>query len=130
MAVWKCVKQEGTVYSSGRRSGMKTKKLASVLALLASLFFSGMAFAQTDPGVRSSTGVNAGKPFASVTANSNDLAFFQTGLGQFNEHQTVTGNTPGLGPRFNLYSCGTCHSQPTTGETSPPLNPHTHSIAN
>ncbi len=109
---------------------MKTKKLASVLALLAALFFPGMAFAQTDPGVRSNTGVNAGQPFASVTANSNDLAFFQTGLGQFNEHQTVTGNNPGLGPRFNLDSCGTCHSQPATGGTSPALNPQSQVIAN
>src|SRR5260370_3217477 len=130
MAVWKCVKKEGTVYLSGRRSGMKTKKLASVLALLASLFFSGTAFAQTDPGVRSNTGVNAGQPFASVTANSNDLAFFQTGLAQFNEHQTVTGKNPGLGPRFNLDSCGTCHSQPATGGTSPALNPQSQVIAN
>jgi CxxC motif-containing protein (DUF1111 family) len=109
---------------------MKTKKLASVLALLAALFFPGMAFAQIDPGVRSSTGVNAGQPFASVKANANDLAFFQAGLGQFNEHQTVTGNNPGLGPRFNLDSCGTCHSQPATGGTSPALNPQSQVIAN
>ena len=109
---------------------MKTKKLAFVLALLAALFFPGMAFAQTDPGVRSSTGVNAGQPFASVNANSNDLAFFQAGLAQFNEHQTVNGNNPGLGPRFNMDSCGTCHSQPATGGTSPALNPQSQVIAN
>ncbi|PYU37335.1 MAG: hypothetical protein DMG53_28555, partial [Acidobacteria bacterium] len=83
---------------------MKTMKFASVYALLVALFFPAMAFAQTDPGVRSNTGVNAGQPFASVSANANDLAFFQTGLGQFNEHQTVTGDNPGLGPRFNLDS--------------------------
>jgi len=86
------------------------------------LFFAAMAFAQTDPGVRSNTGVNAGQPFASVTANPNDLAFFQTGLAQFNEHQTVTGDNPGLGPRFNLDSCGACHSQPAPGGTSPAAN--------
>ena len=96
---------------------MKTTKRASVVAILATLFFTGMAFAQTDPGVRSNTGVNAGQPFASVSANANDLAFFQTGLGQFNEHQTVTGDNPGLGPRFNLDSCGACHSQPAAGGT-------------
>jgi CxxC motif-containing protein (DUF1111 family) len=101
---------------------MKTIKLASVLAFLLALFFPAMAFAQTDPGVRSNTGVNAGPPFASVTANANDLAFFQTGLAQFNEHQTVTGNNPGLGPRFNLDSCGACHSQPAPGGTSPASN--------
>src|SRR6202022_2782788 len=82
---------------SRRRSGMKTTKLASVVAILWALVFTGMASAQTDPGVRSNTGVNAGQPFASVTASPNDLAFFQTGLAQFNEHQTVTGDNPGLG---------------------------------
>src|SRR5260370_16650919 len=80
---------------------IKTARLASVLTL-AVLFLAGMAFAQTDPGVRSTTGVNAGQPFASVSASANDLAFFQTGLAQFNEHQTVTSDNNGLRPRFNL----------------------------
>ena len=114
---------------------MKTTKLASVVAVLAALFFTGTAFAQTDPGVRD-TGVNAGQPFTSVTAS--DLAFFQNGLGQFNEHQTVTGDNPGLGPRFNLDSCGACHSQPAPGGTSPASgifpnvgpNPQSQVIAN
>jgi CxxC motif-containing protein (DUF1111 family) len=100
---------------------IKTARLASVLALVV-LFFGGMAFAQTDPGVRSNTGVNAGQPLASVTANPNDLAFFQTGLAQFDEQQTVTGDNPGLGPRFNLDGCGGCHSQPAPGGTSPAAN--------
>src|SRR5437660_12625915 len=99
---------------------MKTTKRASGGAILTALFFTGMAFAQTDPGVRSNTGVNAGQPFTSVTAS--DLAFFQAGLGQFNEHQTVTGDNPGLGPRFNLDSCGPCHSQPAAGGSSPSAN--------
>src|SRR5260370_40070190 len=84
-----------------RRPGMKTTKLASVFVFLPALFFPGMASAQTDPGVRSSTGVNAGQPFASVTARPNDLAFFQTGLAQFNEHQAATGDNTGLGPLCN-----------------------------
>jgi CxxC motif-containing protein (DUF1111 family) len=100
---------------------IKTAKLASILTL-ALLFFAGIAFAQSDPGVRSNTGVNAGQPFASVSASPNDLAFFQTGLAQFNEHQTVTGDNPGLGPRFNLDGCGGCHSQPAPGGTSPSAN--------
>jgi CxxC motif-containing protein (DUF1111 family) len=100
---------------------IKTAKVASMV-VLALLFVSGIAVAQTDPGVRSNTGVNAGQPFASVSANANDLAFFQTGLAQFNEHQTVTGDNPGLGPRFNLDSCGACHSQPAPGGTSPAAN--------
>jgi len=117
---------------------MKTIKFASVYALLVALFFPGMAFAQTDPGVRSTTGVNAGKAFASVTGNTKDSAFFEAGLGQFNEHQTVKGENPGLGPRFNLDSCGACHSQPAPGGTSPASgifpnvgqNPQSQVIAN
>ena len=117
---------------------MKPIKLALVAACLVVLFFPGIALAQSDPGVRSNTGVNAGQPLASVTANANDLAFFQTGLAQFNEHQTVTGDNPGLGPRFNLDSCGSCHSQPAPGGTSPASgifpsigpNPQSQVIAN
>src|SRR5260370_41939024 len=83
-----------------RRPGMKTTKLASVFVFLPALFFTGMASAQTDPGVRSSTGVNAGHPFASVTASPIELAFFQTGLAQFTEHQYVSGANTGQGPRL------------------------------
>lgn len=117
---------------------MKTMKLTLVVASSLALFFPATASAQTDPGVRSNTGVNAGQPFASVTASPNDLAFFQTGLAQFNEHQTVTGDNSGLGPRFNLDSCGACHSQPAPGGTSPASaifpnvgpNPQSQVIAN
>jgi CxxC motif-containing protein (DUF1111 family) len=102
---------------------MKSPKFASVLVFASALLLVGAAFAQVvDPGVRSATGVNAGQPLASVSANANDLAFFQTGLAQFNEHQTVTGDNPGLGPRFNLDGCGGCHSQPAPGGTSPASN--------
>jgi len=89
-----------------------------VMLMCITLLFTGMALAQTDPGVRGGT-VDSGKPFASVTANANDLAFFQTGLAQFDEHQTVTGDNNGLGPRFNEDGCGSCHSQPAPGGTSP-----------
>jgi CxxC motif-containing protein (DUF1111 family) len=102
---------------------MKAVKLVSTLTFVAMLLLAGAAFAQVvDPGVRSSTGVNAGQPLASVSANANDLAFFNAGKAQFNEHQTVTGDNPGLGPRFNLDSCGGCHSQPAAGGTSPNAN--------
>jgi CxxC motif-containing protein (DUF1111 family) len=90
--------------------------------MLAVLFFAGMAFAQTDPGVRPGA-AGAGSPFASVTANPNDLAFFNTGLAQFNETQTVTGDNPGLGPRFNSNGCGSCHAQPAVGGTGAAVNP-------
>jgi CxxC motif-containing protein (DUF1111 family) len=113
-----------------RRSGMKSIKVVSVVAFLAALFLPGSTFAQADPGVRSNTGVNAGQPFASVAGNANDSAFFQTGLAQFNEHQTVAGNNPGLGPRFNMDSCGACHSQPTAGGSSPASNPQSQVINN
>ena len=109
-----------------------TRRNISVLTLtLAALFLAGTAFAQVnDPGVRTSTGVNAGQPLASVQANASDLAFFNSGLSQFNEHQTVTGDNPGLGPRFNLDSCGGCHSQPAAGGSSPSVNPQSQVIAN
>src|SRR2546421_2088286 len=117
-----------------------TRRNISVLTLtIAALFLAGTAFAQVnDPGVRSSTGVNAGRPLASVSANANDLAFFNNGLAQFNEHQTVTGDNVGLGPRFNLDGCGGCHSQPAAGGTSPASgifpnvgpNPQSQVIAN
>src|SRR5260370_39997908 len=100
---------------------IKTARLASVLTF-AVLFLAGMAFAQTDPGVRSTTGVNAGQLFATVSASANVLAFFQPGLDQFNEHQRVTGDNNGLGPRFNADSCGACHSQPAPGGTGPAAN--------
>jgi len=81
-----------------------------------------MAFAQTDPGVRA--GAAAGGPLASVSANANDLAFFNAGLDQFNEQQIVQGGEAnGLGPRFNLDSCAGCHAQPAVGGTAPAVNP-------
>ena len=99
---------------------MKAIKVALVLTFAAAFLLAGAAFAQVvDPGVRSTTGINAGQPLASVSANANDLAFFNAGLDQFNETQTVTGANPGLGPRFNLDGCGGCHSQPAPGGTSP-----------
>ncbi len=102
---------------------MKTLKLMSVMTLvLASLIFASVAFAQTDPGVQGGNR-GTGAPFASVAGNANDNAFFTTGLAQFNENQTVTGDNPGLGPRFNSTGCGSCHSQPAVGGTGPAVNP-------
>src|SRR5437764_913065 len=117
---------------------MKLLKFVSVSICLSALLLVGAAVAQVnDPGVRN-TGVNAGQPFASISANANDLAFFNAGLGQFNEHQTVTGDNVGLGPRFNLDGCGGCHSQPAAGGSSPASgifpnvgpNPQSQVIAN
>lgn len=102
---------------------MTRTKLSIFAFSLMLLFFTGMAFGQTDPGVRACTNC-AGGPLASVSANANDLAFFNAGLSQFNEHQVVQGaEANGLGPRFNLDSCAGCHAQPAVGGTAPATNP-------
>ena len=105
---------------------MKEKTFAQLLLLLwAALFFSEMAFPQSDPGVRSSTGVNAGQALASVAANSppGSLEFFQNGSGRFQDQEVVQGGANnGLGPRFNFNQCSGCHSQPAVGGSSPNAN--------
>ena len=111
---------------------MKRVSLAQVLVLLAVVLFSGTAFAQTDPGVR--TGAINGQtgatttnplPLTSVTAESPQgiLEFFQDGLTRFQEVEVVSnGANNGLGPRFNFNQCSGCHSQPTIGGSSPSAN--------
>jgi CxxC motif-containing protein (DUF1111 family) len=101
-----------------------TRRKISVLKLaLAMLFLAGMAFAQTDPGVRGGA-PGAGGPLASVSANANDLGYFNAGLGQFIEEQVVQGgDANGLGPRFNMDSCAGCHAQPAVGGSAPATNP-------
>src|SRR5512146_266968 len=101
-----------------------TRRKISVLKLaMAMLFLAGMAFAQTDPGVRGGA-PGAGGPLASVSANESDLAYFNAGLGQFNEEQVVQGGEAnGLGPRFNMDSCAGCHAQPAVGGSAPATNP-------
>jgi CxxC motif-containing protein (DUF1111 family) len=94
---------------------------------LITLFFAGMAFAQTDPGVRPGAAA-AGGPLASVAANNpaGSLAFFNDALDTFEEVDSVSGTIEagsGLGPRFNSRSCAFCHAQPAVGGTSPSLNP-------
>jgi len=77
-----------------------------------------------DPGVRGGAPA-AGNPITGLTAA--ELAFFNAGLDQFTEDESVQGTIPGtskgLGPTFNLDSCGGCHSQPATGGSSPATNP-------
>ena len=67
----------------------------------------------------------AGTPIAGLTTNQ--LSFFSAGLTDFEEIDSVSGaiaNTGrGLGPRFNAESCAQCHAQPSTGGTSPSVNP-------
>lgn len=74
--------------------------------------------AQTDPGVRGGA-PGAGTPVAGLTAG--ELDFFNNhGVPTFGEVETVA---EGLGPRFNLDSCGGCHAQPALGGSSPAVNP-------
>src|SRR5580658_10464624 len=119
---------------------MKTGRLVSILSFFAVLLFPGVAFAQTDPGVRpgaingqpAATPTNP-LPLASVTANSPTgvLEFFQNGLARFQEVEVVSGGANnGLGPRFNFNQCSGCHAQPTVGGTGAASNPQFQVIAN
>src|SRR5437773_7956010 len=92
------------------------KKLTVALgaALLLPL---GALAAPTDPGVRGGA-AGAGATFANLTAG--ETAAFNAGADQFAE---VEGVPQGLGPRFNLDSCGGCHIQPAMGGTAPAVNP-------
>jgi CxxC motif-containing protein (DUF1111 family) len=106
---------------------MKTTKLAAPLALAsavaAAFLFQSETSSQTssfnarDPGVRFGP-ADAGEPIAGLTAN--ELRFFELGKEDFEEVEDVA---DGLGPRMNLAGCGTCHSQPAIGGTSPFVNP-------
>ena len=96
---------------------MKRRVTLSILSLATVVCLPLMA--QTDPGVRGGS-AGAGAPLASVAADPTLLAFFETGLEDFEEVEDVP---DGLGPRFNALSCGECHSQPAIGGTSPSVNP-------
>ena len=72
--------------------------------------------AQVDPGPR--PGADAGGMRAGLTPA--EQAFFLLGQAEFVEIEDAD---EGLGPRFNLDSCGGCHTQPAVGGTSPALNP-------
>jgi CxxC motif-containing protein (DUF1111 family) len=71
----------------------------------------------TDPGVRGGA-PGAGLPLPNLTAS--ERLYFDAGKAAFLEIDAVA---DGLGPRFNLDSCGGCHAQPATGGTSPAINP-------
>ena len=76
--------------------------------------------AQSDPGVRTSTGVNAGQPLSHLSQTPGAPQFFSNALARFQEVDVVQGGQfNGLGPRFNLNQCSACHSQPDVGGTSP-----------
>jgi CxxC motif-containing protein (DUF1111 family) len=77
----------------------------------------------TDPGPR---GGNAGAGGQIAGLTTKEVKFFDVGLDEFLEVQSVNGGADtegGLGPRFNSNSCVSCHAHPAAGGTSPPLNP-------
>src|SRR2546422_7432174 len=70
-----------------------------------------------DPGVRGGPD-GAGGPINGLTARQFEV--FTDGKADFEEVEVVA---DGLGARMNLDSCAGCHAQPTTGGTSPFVNP-------
>lgn len=92
------------------------KLLRLSIALQAALILPVAAFGATDPGVRSGTA--AGGSLPGLTSNQQN--YFTTAQGVFNEVDDVPA---GLGPRFNMDSCGGCHAFPATGGSAPATNP-------
>jgi CxxC motif-containing protein (DUF1111 family) len=93
-------------------AGREWKCLAGVVLAAA------CCFAQSDPGPRSGA-AGAGAAIAGLTAGESDF-FTNHGIPQFSQVEAVA---DGLGPRFNLDSCGGCHIQPALGGSSPATNP-------
>ena len=107
--------------------------LASVVSVLVAAAMPGSALAQAvqDPGVRGGP-PGAGGPLPNLvpggTGFSQAAKVFFTSVfsvtGSINDAPPgLTNGGPGLGPRYNLNSCGGCHAQPAVGGTSPKVNP-------
>ena len=75
------------------------------------------ALAAADPGVR---GGNPGVGTAVAGLSADQSILFGYGQAAFAEVEQIA---DGLGPRFNLDSCGGCHAQPAPGGSSPAVNP-------
>ena len=88
------------------------------ISALSVISAAGVLQAQVDPGVRPGP-AGAGAPLGAMTGGEGDF-FANHGIPHFAEPEDVP---DGLGPRFNLDSCGGCHSQPALGGSSPALNP-------
>jgi CxxC motif-containing protein (DUF1111 family) len=74
-----------------------------------------------DPGPRPVTSTEA-QPHPIDNLTPTQLALFTASTDIFKEVEKLA---DGLGPRFNLDSCGGCHSQPALGGSSPAHNPQT-----
>jgi CxxC motif-containing protein (DUF1111 family) len=110
---------------------LTTTRLAFAL-IAAMLLSTAMTLAQTDPGVQSGSR-GTGAALSSVLADdkSGILAFFNDGLGRFQEVESVSGGANnGLGPRFNSNSCSSCHAQPAVGGSGPASNPQAQFTTN
>lgn len=107
------------VRALARSRAVRAIGVGAILAILAE----GVPQAQLtarDPGPRGGT-VGAGEPLGGLTPAQREL--FDAGRAAFTEVNSVRGTLedtePGLGPRFNADNCGSCHSQPSIGGSSP-----------
>src|SRR5258708_29507553 len=82
------------------------------------VFTGACCLAQSDPGPRGGA-PGAGTAIAGLTAGESDF-FNNHAIPQFSQVEAVA---DGLGPRFNLDSCGGCPIQPPPGGSSPAVNP-------
>jgi CxxC motif-containing protein (DUF1111 family) len=73
----------------------------------------------TDPGVRGGA-AGAGRPLPGLSPA--EMSFFNAAQAVFNNVDAVP-FPGGLGPLFNLNSCGGCHAQPASGGSAPLPNP-------
>jgi len=114
-----------TIFQANPKTLRQLKVLIILLPLvITSVTRGGTQTVATDPGVRGGP-AGVGAPLAGLT--DNQTAYFNAGLNDFMELQSVLGSIAdtgvGLGPRFNGESCGQCHAQPAVGGTSPSANP-------
>jgi len=97
---------------------MRSKKLVTAtMCIGAVVVLTATLCAQKDPGPRVGA-AGAGSPVAGISPDQ--LRFFNDGAARFNSPDTVKS---GLGPTFNGDFCGTCHSQPAEGGSTPDTNP-------
>ncbi len=82
-------------------------------------------FVAVDPGSRTPSPSDVGGPLPEL--GQGEGALFMAGQETIQEIDSVQGTLPntgfGLGPRFNMDSCGGCHNYPAPGGSSPPVNP-------
>jgi CxxC motif-containing protein (DUF1111 family) len=105
-----------------RWSGDAATRMLAILSFLAASPASEAQITRAvDPGVRGGT-VDSGSPLPGLSAGQ--MSNFTAGLATFLTARSISGSVSGepqegLGPRYNSNSCGSCHSQPAPGGTSP-----------